>query len=101
MHIVSSSSDNTARIWNTATGECEAELNGDMFLLSMSDTSQLSGLSSIPNGIYIHHDAYGRLYPSLQLSFLDIYQDMIFHTMEHKICIPSPFREVLVLECQS
>ncbi|KAF8800342.1 hypothetical protein BYT27DRAFT_7148666, partial [Phlegmacium glaucopus] len=28
MHIVSTSSDKTARIWNTATGECEAELKG-------------------------------------------------------------------------
>ena len=28
MHIVSASDDHTARIWNTATGECEAELQG-------------------------------------------------------------------------
>ncbi|KAF8799470.1 WD40 repeat-like protein [Phlegmacium glaucopus] len=28
MHIVSASDDHTARIWNTATGECEAELTG-------------------------------------------------------------------------
>jgi len=28
MHIVSASRDNTAQIWNTATGECEAELKG-------------------------------------------------------------------------
>ncbi|KAF8805329.1 hypothetical protein BYT27DRAFT_7193065 [Phlegmacium glaucopus] len=28
MHIVSASYDHTARIWNTATGECEAELKG-------------------------------------------------------------------------
>ena len=27
MHIVSASYDHTARIWNTVTGECEAELN--------------------------------------------------------------------------
>jgi WD40 repeat protein len=29
MHIVSASKDNTVRIWNIATGECEAELKGD------------------------------------------------------------------------
>ncbi|KAF8799476.1 WD40 repeat-like protein [Phlegmacium glaucopus] len=28
MHILSASDDCTARIWNTATGECEAELKG-------------------------------------------------------------------------
>ena len=28
MHIVSASQENTARIWNVATGECKAELKG-------------------------------------------------------------------------
>ncbi|KAF8799484.1 WD40 repeat-like protein [Phlegmacium glaucopus] len=91
MHIVSASSDKTARVWNTATGECEAELNGHMSVPSISDNSQLPGLSLIPHGIYIHHHARGQLQPSLQLSFLDIYQNIIFHTMNYKIWIPSPF----------
>ncbi|KAF8812172.1 WD40 repeat-like protein, partial [Phlegmacium glaucopus] len=91
MHIVSASHDNTARIWNTATGECEAELNGDMSYLFTFDSSQLPSLTPIHNGIYIRHHAHNRLCPSVQLSFLDTYQDTIFHTMNHKICIPSPF----------
>ncbi|KAF8812185.1 WD40 repeat-like protein [Phlegmacium glaucopus] len=91
IHVVSASFDDTVRIWNTATGECEAVLNVNMFLPSMSDNSQLPGLSSIPDGIFIHHYADGQLFPSLQLSFLDIYQDMIFHTMKYKIWIPSTF----------
>ena len=31
MHIVSASDDKTARIWNTITGECEAELKGHSY----------------------------------------------------------------------
>ncbi|KAF8802699.1 WD40 repeat-like protein [Phlegmacium glaucopus] len=93
MYIVSASSDNTARIWNIATGEHEAEPNGHMYVQSISDNSQLPHLSSIPEGIYIHHNAHGQLHPSLQLSFLDIYDDMIFHTtMNYKIWIPPLFR---------
>ncbi|KAF8815108.1 hypothetical protein BYT27DRAFT_7334103 [Phlegmacium glaucopus] len=94
MHIVSTSDDNKVWIWNTATGECEAELNGHMYIPSISDNSQLPGSSSIPDGIYIHHHAHGQLHASIQLSFLDIYQDTIFHTLNHsKIWIASPFHQ--------
>ncbi|KAF8799974.1 WD40 repeat-like protein, partial [Phlegmacium glaucopus] len=92
LHIVSASDDDTVRIWNTATGECEAVLNGHTSVLYMSDQSQLPNLPSIPNGVFIHHYTLSRLYPSLQFSFLDIHQDMIYHTMNpHKIWIPPPF----------
>ncbi|KAF8809961.1 hypothetical protein BYT27DRAFT_7337039 [Phlegmacium glaucopus] len=92
MHIVSASYDKTARIWNTATGECEAELNEYTFVPCLSDNCPLPILSSIPNGVFIHHDADDQIYPSLQLSFLAIYQGIIFHTMNlHKIWIPPPY----------
>ncbi|KAF8816507.1 WD40 repeat-like protein [Phlegmacium glaucopus] len=116
MHIVSASDDKTARIWNTATGECEAELKGhlgsvgsaifssdSMCVVSASDDKTVriwntaTGefvLSSIPDGVFIHHHADGKIHPSLQLSFLNIYQDTIFHTINlHNIWIPSPFRK--------
>ncbi|KAF8799931.1 hypothetical protein BYT27DRAFT_6845642 [Phlegmacium glaucopus] len=92
MHIVSVSDDKTVRIWNMATGECEAQLNGDTFFPSISDHSQLPSLSTILDGVFIHYHAFDQLHPTLQLSILQVHQDIILNTMNlHKIWIPPPF----------
>ena len=83
MHIVSASMDNTARIWNTVTGECEAELNAPY----ISENTQLSAI-----GVFIRNHWDGEICLSHQLSFLDIYEDTIFHTKNlQKLSIPPPF----------
>ena len=43
-HIVSASSDNTAKIWNTATGECEAEL---------TDSNPVNNADFSPDGMHV------------------------------------------------
>ena len=137
MHIVSASDDKTVRIWNTTTRECEAELKGHSdyvnsavfspdgihiifacqnntvqiwnmateeyeeemsalpthtSLLSLSDNSTSPTASSIPIGVFIHHDHNSQIQVSLESSFLDVYKDIIFHTKNlHKIWIPPPF----------
>ncbi|KAF8799962.1 WD40 repeat-like protein [Phlegmacium glaucopus] len=92
MHIVSASDDHTVRIWNTATGECDAELNEQTYVLCMSKYTQLPGLPFIPDGVFIQRHASGLLHPSLRPSFLQMYQNTIFHTRNlHKIWIPSRF----------
>ena len=49
MHIVSASCDSTAQIWNTITGECEAELN---------HTDQVNSVVFSPDGIHIVSTSY-------------------------------------------
>ena len=126
MHIVSASYDNTAWIWNTATGQCEAELKEHsssvgssvfspdrLHIVSASDnhTAQiwstdrgeckhslsLSANHQLPVilsnfGVYVHHDSYGGIYPTLQLSFLDMHGCTIFHPPNSQtLNIPPPF----------
>ncbi|KAF8800067.1 hypothetical protein BYT27DRAFT_7175716 [Phlegmacium glaucopus] len=80
MHIVSASHDNTAWIWNTATGECEAAIKGH------------TSVSSLPDGVFIHTDFNGNIDVSLEPSFLYICKDTIFHTTNfQKIWVPPPF----------
>jgi len=97
MHIVSVCQDNTVQIWNMATAECEEErsaLPTYTSLLSSPDNSKLPVASSIPNGVFIHHDHNNQIQVSLELSFLNIYKDIIFHTKNlHKLCIPPHFRK--------
>ena len=45
MHVVTASDDQTAKIWNAATGECEAELKGHSECIGSAVFS--------PDGIYI------------------------------------------------
>ena len=82
MYIVSASRNN-AKIWNAITGECEAELNPPF----MSENTQLSA-----TGVFIRNHWDGKICLSHQLSFLDIYEDTIFHTKNlQKLSIPPPF----------
>ena len=84
MHIVSASDDHTARIWNTDTAECKHSL-------SLSGNSQISIVLPI-FGVYIHHDSYDGIYPTRQLSFLDMHEHTIFHTINFQtLNIPPPF----------
>ena len=83
LHIVAASSDHTAWIWNTVTRECEAKLN----LSYMSENTQLSA-----TGVFIRNIGKAGIALSRQPSFLDTYEDTIFHTRNHqKISIPHPF----------
>ncbi|KAF8800341.1 WD40 repeat-like protein [Phlegmacium glaucopus] len=100
MHVVSASDDYTARLWNATTGECEAVLEGHTSIPSLSDNSQVPFASSIPDGVFTHSNSIGKFHVSLQPSFLDIYNDTIFHTISlHKIWIPPPFRKPSSISC--
>ncbi|KAF8814843.1 hypothetical protein BYT27DRAFT_7205827 [Phlegmacium glaucopus] len=98
MHIVSASSDHTARIWNTATGECEAVLTGYSSIPSSSNDTQLHVVSPLPDGVFIWRDSYGNIHLSYQPSFLAISENTIFHTknLQH-IWIPPPFCKPLIM----
>ena len=85
MHIVSASDDGAAWIWNISTGKHE---------VLKSDNSQSSVLSLIPNGVFIHNDFHGKIFVSLELSFLVMHEATIIHTTSlQEIWIPPPFRK--------
>jgi len=52
MHIVSASWDKTACIWNTATGECEAELKGH--------SANVHSAAFSPDGLHIMSASWDR-----------------------------------------
>ena len=84
---MSASHDNTARIWDAATGKCEVVWEGHTFIPSLPDNRQF------PDGVFISSGFEGLKSVSFQPSFLDICNDIIFHTINlHKICVPPPFR---------
>ncbi|KAF8806009.1 hypothetical protein BYT27DRAFT_7191306 [Phlegmacium glaucopus] len=100
MHIVTVSYDSTARIWNTATGECEAEMMGHTFVLSSSNNVQLLVVSPLPHGVFMYKNSYGHIYISSQPSFLEISENTIFHTNNlQKIWIPPPFCDPSTISC--
>ncbi|KAF8815243.1 WD40 repeat-like protein, partial [Phlegmacium glaucopus] len=100
MHIVSTSDDYTASTWNATTGQCEAVWKGHTSVPSLSDNSYLSIVSSLPEGVFTHRNSTGKFHVSLQPSFLDIYKDTIFHTINfHKILIPPPFQKPSCISC--
>ncbi|KAF8800338.1 WD40 repeat-like protein [Phlegmacium glaucopus] len=92
MHIVSASDDYTACIWNATTGECEAVWRGHTYSPSLSD--QVPIVTPIPDGVFAHRNSKDIFHVTLQPSFLDIYNDTIFHTINlHKIWIPPLFHK--------
>ena len=96
MHIVSAC-DNSAWIWNMATGECEAVWEGYTSIPSLSENRQLP---LIPNGVFMHSHFKGQISISSQPSFLDLYDNTIFHTVNlRKICLPPPFQNPFTITC--
>ena len=87
--IISASSDKTAIIWDAVTYEFETELNRPY----MSENAQLSD-----NGVFFRNKNNKFICLSSQLSFLDTYEDTIFHTKNfQKISIPNSFRTPLCI----
>ena len=77
--------NHTIRIWNTATGDCQAELNYH------PDSIHSAIFSSY--GVFISHSgAFNQIHLSLQPSFLDMYKDTLTHTKNlQKIWNPPVF----------
>ena len=83
-HVVSVSDDYTARIWNTAIGDCQAELKDHSAFIN---TTILSS-----HGVFLSHSSHGQIHLSLQPFFLDMCKDTIIHTKNlQEIWIPPQF----------
>ena len=114
-HIVSASYDHTARIWNITTGDCQAvpkghseEDNPAAFFPGSNDhniwnalradcqeidhTAHINTVSS-SHGVFLRHGFCGQIHPSLQSSFLDMYQNYITHINNlQQLWIPPQYR---------
>ncbi|KAF8813486.1 WD40 repeat-like protein [Phlegmacium glaucopus] len=103
MYIVSASDDHTVRIWNMATGNCEAELKGHSdWVRSAVFSSDVPVFPSIPDNVFTHSYFDRKDDVSSKPSFLEIYTDTVFHTVNlHKIWIPPPFRKPSSISCHS